>query len=295
MVVQRAAHWQAHQGAVYSLDILPNGELVSGGGDGLVIRWDLKSQQPIRKWGPFSGAPFVVRSVGTEIYAGLFRRGLVVLDAKAPQLIAYWDKRVSVFAISQPVGPHLWIGMSQGYLMQWNLESHEPAAIYQVGNHSWRSVEVVNDTIWAGNSQGELLIINQNGKPLFLGRIHQKAIFAFHATPGFVASASHDRQIQLWDPHFESAPKLTKQLQGHTRGVLTVTQWQKWLISGSQDKSIKIWDTTSGKAIRTIHPIFSSSAHQYAINALASTQHFFVAGSEDRSISLWIADDETTP
>ena len=61
-----------------------------------------------------------------------------------------------------------------------------------------------------------------------------------------LASASKDTTIKVWDT-VQHRPILT--LSGHTAAV-TCLRWggKNWIYSGSQDKSIRIWD---GKDVQT--------------------------------------------
>jgi len=57
----------------------------------------------------------------------------------------------------------------------------------------------------------------------------------------------------------------------------------RWLASGSEDNTIKLWDATTGNLLRTL------SGHTHTVLALAiSPDGLLVAsGSEDRTVKLW--------
>ena len=68
------------------------------------------------------------------------------------------------------------------------------------------------------------------------------------------------------------------------------TDWIKCLVvlpnvhlaSGSEDATIKIWDTNTGKQIKTLE------GHTYGINSLAVLPNGYLAsGSEDTTIKIW--------
>jgi WD40 repeat protein len=56
-----------------------------------------------------------------------------------------------------------------------------------------------------------------------------------------------------------------------------------WLVSGSWDKTIKIWEVETGREVQTLvghdHPIYSV--------AFDSRGRWLAAGSEDGTIELW--------
>jgi len=79
-------------------------------------------------------------------------------------------------------------------------------------------------------------------------------------------------------------PELVIQTE-HTKPirVVTVSLNGRWLASGSEDNTIKLWDATTGNLLRTL------SGHTHTVLALAiSPDGLLVAsGSEDRTVKLW--------
>ena len=68
-----------------------------------------------------------------------------------------------------------------------------------------------------------------------------------------------------------------KIFKGHTKGVTSIafSPDGRYLISGSSDKTLKLWDFPGGREIRTF------DGHKYSIDALAITPEgrFVVSGS----------------
>ncbi|KAL7925830.1 WD40-repeat-containing domain protein [Trichoderma austrokoningii] len=85
-----------------------------------------------------------------------------------------------------------------------------------------------------------------------------------------------------WSPYLQT-------LRGHGSGVYSVaiSSDGRYLASGSRDKTIKIWDVTTGKERQTL------KGHKGSITSLAFTPdgHFLASGSEDKTIKIW--DKET--
>jgi len=85
--------------------------------------------------------------------------------------------------------------------------------------------------------------------------------------------------IKIWD--FEMG-QCTKTLNGHTEDVLYIVKLSKTkLLSGSEDCSIKIWDSLTGTCLTNLKTT-SSVTYLVKIN---KTQ--IVSGSEVASIKLW--------
>lgn len=75
--------------------------------------------------------------------------------------------------------------------------------------------------------------------------------------------------------------KLFSTLRGHQGDVLSLTITENKIISGSQDKTIKIWDLNTAKLLHTL------SGHNSGIYSLAVSNNRLVSSSADRTIKIW--------
>lgn len=78
---------------------------------------------------------------------------------------------------------------------------------------------------------------------------------------------------------------MIRTLTGHSDWVNTVaiSSDSKYVVSGSSDKTIKIWELSTGDVIRTLY------GHSNWVNAVAisSDGKYLVSGSSDDIIKIW--------
>ena len=106
----------------------------------------------------------------------------------------------------------------------------------------------------------------------------------------YLASASHDRTIKLWDL---SNNTVIATLEGHDGPIWALTLFEYngvyMLASGSTDSDIKIWDLSTNTIVRTL------SGHSDSIVSLAllkkDDKTILISGSDDKTIKLWDVDD----
>lgn len=115
-------------------------------------------------------------------------------------------------------------------------------------------------------------------------RGHSRQIFdvAFDPRGEFLATASRDNSIHLWD--LQSGEMLNT-LRGHHDGVYCVAFDGEGsiLASGSGDNAVKLWDTRSGKLLRTLE------GHDDDVNSVAfrGDGEVLASGSTDNTVRLW--------
>ena len=78
---------------------------------------------------------------------------------------------------------------------------------------------------------------------------------------------------------------LVRTFSGHEEGVTTiaVTSDDKYIVSGSKDCTIRIWDLDTGEQIRVLQ------GHENSVNALALTSDdmYIISGSSDDTLRIW--------
>ncbi|MDH5699229.1 MAG: WD40 repeat domain-containing protein [Nitrospirota bacterium] len=138
-----------------------------------------------------------------------------------------------------------------------------------------------------------------NGKPLF----DEQAVFdehvgglravAYSPTGKYIASAGHDEAILLWDAHkigssvkrFCCHSPFLKNKSWIMVNTLDFSTDEKFLASGSADRTVKVWEIQTGKNIRT----FEVPGLVYAV-AFSPNGRTIAASSfldDESSIFLW--------
>ena len=114
---------------------------------------------------------------------------------------------------------------------------------------------------------------------------------AYNASTRELVSGSADFSIKIWS--IDKADSCKKTLLGHTKWVLCLvlvpeddessTQYGDILISGSEDRTIKMWNLNTGSCINTLR------SHNHYVDALVfiPVTRELVSGSWDRTIKVW--------
>ena len=99
------------------------------------------------------------------------------------------------------------------------------------------------------------------------------------------ASASLDRTIKVWSILGQGVPNFT--LEGHEKGVNCIDYYNSgdkpYIISGSDDRTIKIWDYTTKSCVHTLEGHSNNIA---TVNFHADLP-IILTGSEDGTVRIW--------
>ena len=113
--------------------------------------------------------------------------------------------------------------------------------------------------------------------------VSQLEIWSVAASPdgSKLAVAGKDSRIFIVDPEKK---KTVQVLEGHSDGITFIRFAQpNRLISASDDKTIRLWDTASGKLLRTV------AGHESLVNAfgISPDGQWLVSVSSDSKVKLW--------
>ena len=111
---------------------------------------------------------------------------------------------------------------------------------------------------------------------------HKRAVtgLVFGPNARFLATASFDQSIKLWNP---ATGELLKTINGTVASSLVITPDGKTLAAGSYDHTIRLWDTTTGKALAVLRG-HSGPVHSVAFSPDGTR---LASGDADGDVRLW--------
>ena len=247
--VQKLHSLTGHRDSVYTLQRSSTDRIIfSGSGDGMVVSWDLanpESGQLIAKL-PNSVYALHHHPESDLLIAGHNYEGIHLLD---------WQNKREAGSLQ----------LTKAAIF--DIQSHDQHLLVATGEGSLIKVDIRNLTV-----TGQIQLSEKSARTIAVSK-----------TRGEIAVGFSDNSIRVFDL---DDLKLKQEWMAHTNSVFTVryTPDGKFLISGSRDARLKVWDAASGY-LQSAEVV----AHLYAINHLDFSPNgkHFVTCSMDKSIKVW--------
>lgn len=292
--VQKIRTFEGHSQPIYNLSPSTRpGHFLSCGSEGIVAEWNIatgkaraivQAQSPIFSMRLHSSRQLLVLGMqsGEVVFADL---------ASSKPLRRFQLHQGAVFdAVPLPDGKHLLISSQDGTVSIWNLNKMDHVHRQAISPKSVRSLALSPDgkSLAAGSSDNKIRIFDLGLNLQQEWTAHKLSVFRLVYSPDgkLLFSTGRDASISQWE--VDAAYKMRHSVPAHMYAVndLIFVEDHPWLLSGSMDKSIKIWapDTLE------LHKVINFEKHQChwnGVNRLLWLENHLFSCSDDRQIMQW--------
>lgn len=296
---------KGHDSVVRGLDFTDNGwTMVSAARDGLVCIWEMKSFTKVRKIAMKEsveavgllpiGKQGILYTGGEDGYLRFWewsngKKVHEIEDGRTAGILDIHHRKSSLLCISD-----------DQTIIRYSIRDGRPVSSKVIAGHHDEIIDlafVENDQKLALATNSEeirVLDIDGFGYEALVG--HSGIVVAIDCDPkgDWIASASKDNLVKLW--HHEDGRWVDYMtFSGHTESVGAVAlprspssynEQPKFLLSGSKDRTIKLWEVPASRQARAME---TRKAHDKDINALAMSADdcFFASASQDKTCKIW--------
>jgi len=294
ITVKEYTQLEGHKQGVYALlNLRGSSVIVSAGGDGAVVKWDLDENGPVRM-NPepsVAGVLFaqlpepvfcLMEGLDGVIWAGT-QGGLVfkLVSGEAPRMIKLGTS--SVFFISRWMDGRIAVGLGSGELVFLDDELQLLDRV-SLGKKSLRCC--LGDRGLIGGSDGLIWRLDAQGRVLSFWKANSPSVFCLaEDAQGDIVSGGRDALL-MW---MGEDGGLKQEVKAHLFTIHALAGSDLgWLASGSMDKTVKVWDRNSGALLKVIdREKYPSRGHSHSVNALCWVGRLLASAGDDKIIRIW--------
>ncbi|KAF9460308.1 WD40-repeat-containing domain protein [Collybia nuda] len=301
----RAKPFEGHKDYITCMASSPNGPyIVSGSNDKTIRLWDIRTGDskvierchinPIRSIA-FSSDGKYIASGAEDVKIWDSITGLEIKMAWESN----FDMHIRSLAFS-PDGLFIAAGTGDGTIKVWNIESGHGGVNKLIEGHigSILSVAFSCDGKYIVSGSVDMTVRVWNtltgeavGDPL-QGHTNAVTSVVFLPDGKSIASGSKDKTIRMWDLETDTGIKkhssttIKKHSDGHAHVVqsVAISSDGKNIVSGSYDKTIRLWDVETGIAVKDA---FKGHTSRVKSVAFSPDGNYVVSGSNDNTVRLW--------
>jgi len=283
--------FEGHKATVTTVAVSPKGLFIVSGSD----------DRTLRLWDPSTAKCFQILKGHKESVTAVVvpANERFVISASKDKTLRLWDlettrclrtftghqKSVTSMAVT-PDGQFALSGSDDSTLRLWNLEleaQYHEATIQVCRQKSHRDVQSATQHFRQQMSWAQAALETGKAVTAYKYLTHARSIPGYERAPELL---TFNATISKTLPRKSLRGKwLLRIFKGHNKGVTTVvvTPDERFVVSGSKDTTLRMWDLVTAKCTR----IFKGHEQSITAGMITPDGRFVVSGSEDATLRLW--------
>lgn len=153
----------------------------------------------------------------------------------------------------------------------------EVQTTFKTGQSDMTHMAISNNLIFISSDDQSLRVFDFSGNPVkkFLG--HTGGIWTFDMSQKKLVTGSTDKTARVWDLETERTIRVLKY---HRSTIRVLRYFNEYIITGSRDHTIGIWNSVGDL-------LFRLEGHQQSVRCLDVSDEYLVSGSYDGTCKLW--------
>ncbi len=293
--VEKLFQVAAHSGSIYS--IISNREefVYTGGSDGVVLKWNIKSPDSATAVAKVSGQIFSLYLFQplNQLWVGTMSGAVHVLDLNLKKEIHYFiNHTASVFDIQLSSDEKIFIASKDGSISIWEAATSQFIQSIHIADGGLRKISFhpTRNEMAIGSSDNSIYIFSADSYEL-INKIdaHSNSIFSLcYSMDGTeLFSGGRDAMLYCWDVlnNYHELKKLPAHL--YTINDIVLLSGNLMATAG-RDKHVKIWNTENSELIKVLDKE-KFEGHKNSVNKLCwlNEQKILLSVSDDRSMIAW--------
>lgn len=301
-MLKKYAELTGHQAAIFALcPAAQAGHLLSAGGDGWIVDWDLARPELGKLVAKVEAQVFSLCRLndGHRLVAGDMNGGLHWIDLADPAAnkdLAHHQR--GVYGILEVADSVFSLG-GDGKLSRWKPDEAKSLESLYLSNQALRCIDysAIRHELAIGSSDHAIYLLDAESLAIkeVLPRAHTNSVFALRYSPDgkYLLSGGRDAMLNRW--HLGHGLDFSQPAHWYTINDIAFSPQGRYFATASRDKTIKVWDFDTMEILKVLEAA-RDGGHFNSINRLLwMPDGLLLSASDDRKLVAWEMVEEDTP